>query len=191
MVGIDPPRARRNVRFPNRPFRLGSSTFRLTAAAVSTSLAGPRFSSESAPRSLYGAFLVGTFRVGTTWAPRYAQPRIDPTVIEGLPARYAELANPNCDIARLLLLPDRYDAWIEDQALVDAGQGLPAEIAERERQAHAQDLEAYRRESGYIRAGIQLLLDSRRVAQTLASRAALGSWAALDARAAPWDVGFE
>ena len=101
----------------------------------------------------------GTFRIGTTWAPRYAQPRIDPTVIEGLPARYAELANPNCDIARLLLLPDRYDAWIEGQALVDAGQGLPAEIAERERQAHAQDLEAYRRESGYIRAGVQLLLE--------------------------------
>jgi hypothetical protein len=130
----------------------------------------------------------GTFRIGTTWAPRYAQPRIDPTVIAGLPARYAELANPNCDIARLLLLPDRYDAWIEDQALVDAGQGLPAEIAERERQAHAQDLEAYRRESGYIRTGIQLLLDSGRVAQTLASRAPLGSWAALDARAAPWEA---
>jgi hypothetical protein len=52
------------------------------------------------------------FRVGTTWAPRYAQPRIDPTIIEGLPTRYAELAEPNCDIARLLLLPDRYDAWI-------------------------------------------------------------------------------
>ncbi len=24
----------------------------------------------------------GTFRIGTTWAPRYAQPRIDPTVID-------------------------------------------------------------------------------------------------------------
>ena len=47
------------------------------------------------------------------------------------PARYAELANPNCDIARLLLLPERYDAWIAEQALVDAGQGLAAEIPER------------------------------------------------------------
>ena len=33
-----------------------------------------------------------------------------------------------------------------------------------------------------------MLLDSRSVAQTLASRAALGSWAALDARAAPWEA---
>jgi hypothetical protein len=130
----------------------------------------------------------GTFRIGTTSAPRYTQPRIDPTVIDGLPTRYNELAGPGCDIARLLLLPDSYDAWIATQALVDAGQGLPAEIADRERQAHAQDLEAYRRESGYIRAGIQLLLDSRTIAQTLARRAALGSWAALDARAAPWEA---
>ena len=106
----------------------------------------------------------GIVRIGTTWAPRYAQPRIDPTIIEGLPTRYAELANPSCDLARLMLLPDRYDAWIASQALVDAGQGLPAEIAERERQAHAQDLEAYRRESNYIRSGIQLLLASRAVA---------------------------
>ena len=130
----------------------------------------------------------GIVRIGTTWAPRYAQPRIDPTIIEGLPTSYAELANPSSDPARLMLLPNRYDAWIASQALVDAGQNLSPEIAERERQAHAQDLEAYRRESNYIRSGIQLLLDSRAVALTLASRASLGSWAALDARAAPWEA---
>ena len=130
----------------------------------------------------------GIVRIGTTWAPRYAQPRIDPTIIEGLPTSYAELANPSGDPARLMLLPDRYDAWIASQALVDAGQNLPPEIAERERQAHAQDLEAYRRESNYIRSGIQLLLASRAVALALASRASLGSWAALDARAAPWEA---
>ena len=38
--------------------RSGSSTFRLSTAAVSMSLASSRFSSESAPRPLYGAFLV-------------------------------------------------------------------------------------------------------------------------------------
>ena len=130
----------------------------------------------------------GTVRIGTTWAPRYSQPRIDPTIIEGLPTRYTELANPNCDIAQLLVLPDRYNAWIAGQALVDAGEGLPPDIADRERQAHAQDLEAYRRESSYIRAGIQLLLDSRSVAQTLTGKAAMGSWAALDPRAAPWEA---
>jgi len=35
--------------------RLGSSTFRLSATPVSMSLTGSRFSSDSAPRPLYGA----------------------------------------------------------------------------------------------------------------------------------------
>ncbi|MBV8977350.1 MAG: helicase [Alphaproteobacteria bacterium] len=130
----------------------------------------------------------GTVGIATTWAPRYTQPRIDPTVIEGLPTRYSELANPDGDIARLMKLPDQYDSWIATQALVDAGVQLPPEVAERERQAHGRDLEAYRRESSYIREGVQLLLDSRVVAQPLTSKAALGSWSALDVRAAPWEA---
>jgi hypothetical protein len=127
-------------------------------------------------------------RVGTTWAPRYSQPRIDPTVIEGLPVRYAELASPTGDVSRLLLLPDHYDTWIRAQALVDAGQGLPEELAERERQAHATDLEAYRRESGYIRAGVQVLIDSCQAARALGSDVPLGSWSSRDPRAAPWEA---
>src|SRR6266480_6787420 len=39
----------------------GSSTFRLSTSAVSMSLAGSRFSSESARRPLYGAFFVKEF----------------------------------------------------------------------------------------------------------------------------------
>ena len=42
--------------------RLGSSAFRLSTSAVSMSLTGSRFSSESAPRPLYGAFLVKKFK---------------------------------------------------------------------------------------------------------------------------------
>ena len=38
--------------------RLGSSTFRLSTTAVSMSPAGSCFSTESAPRPLYGAFFV-------------------------------------------------------------------------------------------------------------------------------------
>ena len=41
--------------------RLGSSAFRLSTTTVSTSLTGSCFSSESAPRPLYGAFLVKKF----------------------------------------------------------------------------------------------------------------------------------
>lgn len=132
--------------------------------------------------------LQGSVRIATTWAPRYAQPRIDPTAIAGLPTSYAELSDPNSDVARLLLLPDRYDDWISAQARLDVGVGLPAEIADRERQAHAQDIEAYRRESDYIRAGVQLLLNSRSVARDVAGRAPFGSWSTVDARAAPWEA---
>jgi hypothetical protein len=44
--------------------RLGSNAFRLSTTAVSMSLTGSRFSSESAPRPLYGAFLVKNFNQG-------------------------------------------------------------------------------------------------------------------------------
>ncbi|HVA11904.1 MAG TPA: helicase-related protein [Stellaceae bacterium] len=127
-------------------------------------------------------------RIGTTWAPRYVQPRTDPVAIDGLPTRYVELQDPNCDITRLLLLPERYDAWITAQARGDAGSGLPADSADRERQAHAQDIEGYRRESHYVRTGIQLLLDSRNAARDVISRAPLGSWSAIDPRAAPLEA---
>ena len=46
--------ALRDVHFSNRPS--GSSAFRLSTAPVSMSLTGSRFSSDSAPRPLYGAF---------------------------------------------------------------------------------------------------------------------------------------
>lgn len=103
----------------------------------------------------------GIFAVCTTWAPRYQQPRIEPRTIAGVPTSYKELADPACDIRRLFALPDAYDAWIEKQTQEDAGYGLPQESADKERQAHRDDIESYRRESGYIRTGIQLLLDSR------------------------------
>ena len=130
----------------------------------------------------------GNVRIGTNWAPRYAQPRIDSIAIDGVPTSYAELSDSNCDIARLFLLPDRYDAWIAAQTQIDAGVGLPPDIADRERQAHSQDIEGYRRESGYIRLGIQLLLDLRNAARDVVARAPFGSWAASDARAAPWEA---
>src|ERR1700686_610637 len=42
---------------------LRSSAFRLTTTAMSMSLTGSRFSSESAPGPLYGVFLYGVFFV--------------------------------------------------------------------------------------------------------------------------------
>ena len=44
--------------------RFGSSAFRLSTSAVSMSLAGSCFSSDSAPGPLYGAFFVKKFKDG-------------------------------------------------------------------------------------------------------------------------------
>src|SRR3974390_2233226 len=45
--------------------RFGSSSFRRSTNAVLMSLTGARFSSESAPRPLYGAFFVKKFKKGS------------------------------------------------------------------------------------------------------------------------------
>jgi hypothetical protein len=49
--------------------RLGSSTFRLSTAPVSMSLTGSCFSSVSAPRPLYGAFVVKEFAKQQIFCP--------------------------------------------------------------------------------------------------------------------------
>lgn len=127
-------------------------------------------------------------RLNTTWAPQYFQPRIEPTSIHRLPTRYADLADPGCDIERLQLISDHYDAWIESQLRVDAGEGLDGEFASRERQQHGRDIEAYQRESRYVRAGVQLLIESRDAARPSMASAPLGTWSARDKRAAPYEA---
>src|SRR6516164_489801 len=54
-----PTRRSRDVRFSNRPFEV--KHFQTIATAVSMSLTGSRFSSESAPGPLYGASFVKKF----------------------------------------------------------------------------------------------------------------------------------
>ena len=48
---------------------LGASAFRLSTTTVSMSLAGSRFSPESAPRPLYGAFVVKEFAKEQNFCP--------------------------------------------------------------------------------------------------------------------------
>ena len=125
--------------------------------------------------------------VRTTWAPRYCQPRIEPRSIEGVPTSYAELSSEASDPALLFALPDEYDIWIESQSGLDAGANLEADLAEQERRSHAEDIEAYRRETRYIREGISLLRQARTAygeLQALASTSPQRS--VLARRAAPW-----
>jgi hypothetical protein len=127
-----------------------------------------------------------TVTLRTTCAPRYHQPRIDPRTIAGVPTAYATLSDPTTAPERLLALPDAYDAWIDEQAAVDVGDHLDPSDADRERAAHASDLEAYRRESGYIRSGIELLMEARFAQQTLDAGTSERERVELEARAAPW-----
>lgn len=129
----------------------------------------------------------GRIALRTTWAPRYVQPRIEPNSVPGVPTAYAELADLNGDPSCLLALPAAYDSWIETQGALDAGAGLEGEAAEEERRSHAQDIEAYRRESRYIRAGIELLQEARTAFQQLqATRSTSSARPSLERRAAPW-----
>lgn len=131
-----------------------------------------------------------TVALRTTWAPRYFQPRVDPSEIDGVPTGYAELADPGTDPARLFALVDAYESWIERQSQVDVGQELPPEIADEERRSHAQDIEAYRREENYIRAGIELLQESRSafIALTDDPQTDAAQREALARRAAPYEA---
>lgn len=129
-----------------------------------------------------------TITLRTTWAPRYVQPRIDPRVIDGVPTRYADLADPAMDIGRLLALPDAYDTWIRTQANADAAD-TSSSSTEEELRSRAADLDAYRRESGYIRAGISLLRESQAAARTLAQNGVSSAERIrLERRAAPWNA---
>jgi hypothetical protein len=128
--------------------------------------------------------------LATTWSPHYTQPRIDPRKVGGVPTAYAEFAKQTSNVDSLLALPDAYDAWISTQASLDVGASLPQELADEERASHQSDIEAYRRESRNIRAGIILLRDSKAARETLDAKAPGDKKErnALLERAAPWDA---
>ena len=111
----------------------------------------------------------GFLSLQTTWAPRYIQPRIAARTIDGVPTSYNELSLPDTDVRQLLALPDAYDGWIRTQSGTDVSVGLPEDLADEEREAHTRDLDAYRRESEYIRAGIELLRESQVASHSLSS----------------------
>lgn len=132
----------------------------------------------------------GSVGLRTTWAPRYVQPKIEARIIPGVPTSYATLARRDTDVQDLLALPDVYDDWIRSQESLDVTSGLPDGLADSERFAHQADLAAYRRESRYIRDGVNLLAESAQAAASFASDSGLGTEAraALARRAAPWEA---
>ena len=132
----------------------------------------------------------GLIWLRTTWAPRYVQPKIEARTIPGVPTSYAALARRDTNLQDLLALPDVYDDWIRTQENLDVTDGLPDGVADSEHRAHQADLTAYRRESRYIRDGVNLLAESAQAAASLANDANLSSEAraVLARRAVPWEA---
>lgn len=124
----------------------------------------------------------------TTSAPRFAQPRIVARRID-LPFEFAQLADPGFDASRLLELPRSYGEWIDEQELrlkpvVIAG--LNPEDAEAETKRLRADIAAQRAEAGYIRRGVELLIESRQAADIVGAATSETERRTLERRAAPW-----
>ncbi|MEC5293241.1 DEAD/DEAH box helicase [Aurantimonas sp. C2-4-R8] len=124
----------------------------------------------------------------TTSAPRFAQPRIVARRID-LPFEFAQLANPGFDASRLLELPRSYAEWIDEQELrlkAAVVAGLAPEDAEVEKKRLHADIAAQRAEAGFIKRGVELLIESRHAADAIGSAQSDEERRALERRAAPW-----
>jgi hypothetical protein len=98
----------------------------------------------------------------TTWTPRYVLPRMVPTEV-GVELRFDALSHPE-GLAGLTPLVEELELWIErarrtkvDEGIDDDDDGI--KLAS-ERRKLAEDLRAWERELGAIRAGVALLQES-------------------------------
>lgn len=121
----------------------------------------------------------------TTMAPRFTQPRIVPRNLK-VEHRFAVLAKPETDPKGLLELPRSYLEWIseqEDRLAPAVTRGLSADDAKIERERLNNDLAAQKTESGYIRRGIEVLIESKKAYDALPKA---GADPGQLNRAAPW-----
>ncbi|OOG58070.1 helicase-related protein [Polaromonas sp. C04] len=106
----------------------------------------------------------GCVRLKTTWTPRYTQPRIVPTDVPDVNRNVRALSTPEGFASLKPLLP-AFEQWLAAQpGRVDPTEGLAAEDSEgraREIAAFEKDLGLWRNELESIRAGIEILEESR------------------------------
>lgn len=129
----------------------------------------------------------GQVTLRTTWAPRFAQPRIVPARID-VPCGFSTLADPGFDVSQLLELPRAYRQWASEQEtelgpVVAAG--LSPADGELEKERLSKDLCSQLKEADYIERGIRLLMKSQAAAKELAT-ADSGRKHHLGRLAAPW-----
>lgn len=107
----------------------------------------------------------GHVSLKTTWAPRYTQPRIVPTEVPGVNRDVRALSTP-AGFEDLKPLVPEFEKWLAIQpSRIDPSHGLPANDVEgraREIAAFEKDMSLWRNELESIRAGIEILEESRR-----------------------------
>jgi hypothetical protein len=130
----------------------------------------------------------GLVQLETTWAPRYVQPRIVPTEVEGVNRSVRALSRPE-GLAGLQPILPAYDGWLaEIQKSVDPFEGLlPTDTDAREREAKgfSDDVASWKRERDAIAAGIAILVESKaawnaRGAQADPKAAVFEAWLAMN-----------
>lgn len=103
-------------------------------------------------------------RLKTTWTPRYTQPRIVPTEVPGVNRDVRALSTPEGFEDLKPLVPE-FENWLAAQpSRIDPTHGLPADDVEgriREIKEFDSDLGLWRNELESIRAGIEILEESR------------------------------
>ena len=131
-----------------------------------------------------------TVTLGTTWAPRFVQPRIIPRSAD-VPTQFGRLADRAFRVDSLQALPAAYTAWIRDHvsSLRDqVRQGLSNEDADTETERLAVDEAGQAAEAGFIRRGVELLVEAQAAAVQLAGAPGGSNAAVLRRRAGPYEA---
>lgn len=119
----------------------------------------------------------------TTWAPRYTQPRIEPTDFPEIETSFRALTKPE-SLERLTPLGLCFRAWLAAlPSRINTSSGLdPSEVdaIARERHKFAEDLKKWALEADAIDAGLNLLQESRKHWKARGPQA--------DARAIPFEA---
>lgn len=106
----------------------------------------------------------GAIALLTTWTPRYTQPRIVPTAAAKVQRNIRALSKPDC-LGGLLPVVDAMENWLSGlPGKVNLKLGLDpkdAESLKREEDAFEKDLARWAAEKDAIRAGLEVLKESR------------------------------
>jgi hypothetical protein len=105
----------------------------------------------------------GLTRLTTNWAPRYAQPRLEPTAPQGISLLMEDLALPE-GFDSIRGISEEYRQWLRglpNQVDVAAGISDDRAAVEREKEKLKNDLQMWQREIAYIDAGLEILSQSR------------------------------